>query len=327
MNKSKTRVIFVGNLYTLPYSPDHAGVTQALKQLKESDEIEDFEIADPHYHHVSGKNIVDTMKEFGPTLIVHGMTDSLTSRWISQIGQAMPDVIQVMSMWDFRPRILNYDGLWETWKEAGKYLKLITLSNKEQLDWWREDFGVMTMYWPHGCVVKDVEFDPKFQYDCVFVGDRHMAPPYNERVKLIDEIDRLLRQNGKKIEWINKPGGDANQERAQLWKDLGKIYYSSKTVLDISHFWQADGYASGRYFYTSGLGGCAISKRFPSCEELFPEGTKAYFDTPEEAVKKILFYIENELARDTMKKRGKVHANKHHTYDVRFKQLFNILGL
>src|SRR3990167_2873429 len=241
--KSKIRLMFVGNLYTLPYSPDHAGVMQAMKQMKESGDIEAFEVADPHYHHSTGKNIVETVREFGPTIIVHGMTDSLSSRWIVEIGKSMPGIVQVMSMWDYRPTELRYDNLWDTWKESGPYLKLLTLSNRNQLDWWRKDFGVMTMYWPHGCVVKDVEYDKQFEYDCVFVGDRHMAAPYNERVALIDEIDRQLKQQGKRIEWINKPGGDANKERGQLWQDLGKIYYSSKTVLDISHFWEADGYA------------------------------------------------------------------------------------
>lgn len=322
---SKLKVVFVGNINTLPYSPDHAGVKQALDNFRDSGVIEDYLIADPHFHHSTTTNIVDTIVPFKPDLIIHGMTDSLTSEWPKKIGQALPNVTQVMSMWDYRPTELRYDGLWDLWKKSGEYLDLITLSNKNQLDWWAKEFGVPTMFWPHGCVVKDVEYDEKYNYDCVFVGDRHTAAPYNERVKFIDEVAGYLLPY--KIEWINKPGGDSGEERAQVWKDLGKIYHSAKTVLDISHFWDAPGYASGRYFYTSGLGACAIAKRFPDCEELFQEGTKIYFDTPEEAAEKIKFYISDEKARNEIKRKGKEWANKYHTYEVRFKQLFEILKI
>lgn len=310
--KNKPKIVLVANILTLPFSPDHSGLKQGVEQLGL-----EYLIVDPHYHHSTGTNIVDTILPFEPDIICHGMTDSLSSHWIKQIGEVMPNVIQVMSMWDYRPKNLNYDGLWESWKENAPYLKLITLSNKGQLDWWKQDFGVEAMYWPHGCIVKDVEYDERYNFDTIFVGDKHYAEPYKKRADLIDEISRKTQ-----VEWINKGGGDSDKERKQIWKDLGKIYYSSKTCLDISHFWDEPGYASGRYFYTSGLGGCAISKRFPECEELFPEGTKIYFDTIEEAVDKIKFYVNNEKERNEVKKKGKEWANKYHNYKLRFKQLF-----
>ena len=319
-NKIKISIVFNG--ITLPYSPDHAGIIQTMNRWKKSKKIKDWQIVDCHQHHKDNKSVVETIKEFKPDMVLHGMTDSMSSGWITEIGEAFPDIIQVQSMWDYRPVSLNYDGLWDNWKKAGPYLDLITLSNKSQMDWWAKDFGVEVMYWPHGCVVKDIEFDENYAFDAVFTGDRHIAEPYYDRVKFIDEVNKIT-----PITWINKSGGDAGEERGQVWKDLGKIYNSAKTVLDISHFWDADGYASGRYFYTSGLGGCAIAKRFPGCEELFPEGTKAYFDTPEEAADKIKYYIENEDERNKIKIAGKKWANKYHTYDVRFRELLKKLDI
>ena len=319
---SKIKISIVFNGITLPYSPDHAGIIQTMNKWKKLKKIKDWQIVDCHQHHKDNKSIVDTIKKFKPDMVLHGMTDSMSSGWIIEIGEAFPNIIQVQSMWDYRPVNLNYDGLWDTWKKSGPYLDLITLSNKSQMEWWSKDFGVETMYWPHACVVKDVEFDEKYVFDTVFTGDRHLAEPYYNRVKFIDEINKLT-----PITWINKGGGDAGEERAQIWKDLGKIFHSSKTVLDISHFWDEPGYASGRYFYTAGLGGCSISKRFSGCEELFPEGTKIYFDTPEEAAEKIKFYINNEQARNEVKIKGKKWANKWHTYDKRFKELFTKLGI
>lgn len=325
--KSKLRIAFVGNMITLPYSPDHAGVLQALEQLKSTNKILDYLIVDCHQHNAHNLDIGETIGNFGANLVIHGMTDSLTNQWPEKIAAVLPNAIQVMSMWDYRPFDLNYDGLWDTWTKSGPYLDLVTLSNKNQLDWWAKDFGVNTMYWPHGCVVKDIEFDEQYKCDVVFTGDRHMSGPYKDRVEFIDQIDNILRTKGTAITWVNKGGGDADPERRQIWKDLGKIYHSAKTVLDISHFWDADGYASGRYFYTSGLGGCAIAKRFPGCEDLFPDGTKVYFDTPEEAAQQILYYASNKKASDIVKKKGKEWANKYHNYTVRFEQLFQELNL
>lgn len=226
----KPKVAFVGNLNTLPYSPDHAGVKQGLEKLGL-----EYLVLDPHNINATGANIAELALAFKPDLIVHGMTDSLSNQWPEKIKVVLPQTIQVMSMWDYRPVKLNYDGLWDTWKKSGPYLDLVTLSNKGQLEWWRNDFGVETMFWPHGCVVKDVEYDEKYNVDNVFVGDRHMSPPYNERVWLIDEIQKYLKPLS--TDWINKGGGDADPHRAEIWKDLGRIYYSAKTVLDISHFW------------------------------------------------------------------------------------------
>ncbi len=321
------RIAVIGNQLTLPYSPDHEGVIQSLRNMKRRNIIDDYKIVDIHMHFINSKKIVDTVREFNPTMVIHGMTDSLTKGWAKDIANAVPNTKQVMSMWDYRPMDLNYDGLWSTWKTSGDYLDLVTLSNKNQMEWWSNSFNTPVMYWPHGCVVKPVSRSVEHEYDCVFVGDRIDIAPYNERVKLIDTIQDELSRYGISITWINKDGGDSDPERRKVWKDLGKIYHSAKTVLDVSHFWDADGYASGRYFYTAGLGGCSISKRFPGCEELFPEGTKAYFDTPEEAAKLVAHYVNNKNDRERMKKRGKKHANKYHSYDVRFQELFKELNI
>lgn len=324
---SKHRICIVGNMITLPESPDHAGIIQALDKLKEWNDIEDYFIADVNKNFsLSVEYMVELILAFKPTLIIHGMTDSLSRELPRKIVQAIPvgttKPIQVMSMWDYRPQNMNYDGLWQTWKMSGQYLDLVTLSNKNQIDWWKDEFKTKVEYWPHGCVVQGAQYDPVYEKDTVFLGSRNLSAPYGERVKLLDEIIRHT-----PVEWINEAGGDSDPARRVVWQNIGKIYYSAKTALDISHFWDAEGYASGRYFYSAGLGACSISKRFPGCEELFPEGTKIYFDTPEEAVDKIKFYVANEKERNEVKKKGKEWANQHHNYVVRFRELFKMLNL
>lgn len=313
----KFKLCFVGNLKTLPYSPDHAGVIQGLERLGI-----DYFIADPKESGETQESLTEAIISGKPDVIIHGMTDSLSLIIPPKVKERLPKAIQVMSMWDYRSQDMKYDGLWDKWTLSGPALDLITLSNKNQLDWWAEAFGTETMYWPHGCVVKNVEYAEEYNHDAVFVGGRNENEPYVRRVKLIDSINQKT-----PVKWINAPGSDGTPERIKVWKDLGKIYHSAKVALDVSHFWDADGYASGRYFYTSGLGACAVTKRFPGCEELFPEGTKAYFDTPEEAAHKINFYLANEKERNKIKKAGKEWANKYHTYEARFSELFKYLGI
>lgn len=309
--KNKPKICIVGNMLTLPYSPDHAGIIQGLKELDL-----DYFIADPVSHYETGMNIVDSIISYGPDLIIHGMTDSLSNNWPQHIKRRLPGAIQVMSMWDYRPRDMNYDGLWSNWIESGPALDLITLSNKGQLKWWADSFNTKTEYWPHGCYVGKPEFDKEFKYNVVFTGSRNEGYPYNERVKLIDKISE-----GIKVDWVNEGGGDSSPARIKVWKNLGKIYHSSNIVLDVSHFWDDPGYVSGRYFYSSGLGGCAVTKRFPDCEELYPEGIKYYFDTPEEAIDKIKWLLDNPNIMAEIKKKAWEYNKKHHSYKTRFKQL------
>lgn len=320
MNNS-LKICVVGNMLTLPYSPDHAGVIQGLNYLKEQGRISDYQIVEPHDKHQ--ESLANAIIETNPDLVIHGMTDSLSMIVPPLVKEKLPNTIQVFAMWDFRPKDMMYDGLWSKWKLSAGSLDLITLSNKEQLDWWAEEFKCPTKYWPHGCVVVDnLDIDESYKFDTVFVGSRNESYPYNERVKLIDSIDRLT-----PVKWINESGGDSTPARINVWKDLGKIYRSSKVTLDISHFWTSDGYCSGRSFYSSGLGGCAVTKRFPGCEELFPEGVKHYFDTPEEAADKIKWLLANPDVIEETKKKAWEYNKENHSYHKRFLQLFNWLNI
>src|SRR3990167_9872492 len=176
--KNKPKIAFVGNLITLPYSPDHAGIIQVLEIFKTKNKISNYFIADCYQHQKLGLNMAETMSIEKPNIIIHGMTDSLSEQWPEKIKAVLPNAIQVQSMWDYRPPELKYDNLWDRWIKSGPYLDLITLSNKSQLKWWKDSFGVKTIYWPHGCVVKNIEYDEKYNFDTVFVGARNEDYPY-----------------------------------------------------------------------------------------------------------------------------------------------------
>ena len=137
---------------------------------------------------------------------------------------------------------------------------------------------------------------------------------YKERFDLLEQL--------RPFDHIT--AGDV-EGRNQIWKDMPFLYHTSDCVIDVSHSWTADGYASGRFFYTGGLGACSITKRFPGCEELFPKGTKAYFDTPEEAKELIEFYTTHKEEREMMKLKAWRWNQKHHNYKKKFEEIISKL--
>lgn len=307
------RIIYVGELIRTPDAYDHRGIIQGLTWLKEDKIIDEFKIVDPILN--GREEIIRQCNEFEPDLIIHGNTDSLSNGTIPFING-----FQVFFMGDCRT-----DGyqFWNEWVENGRgFLKHIFISNYDQLSMWNHAFDCPASFWPHGCYVPDrLENDPKFAFDVVFIGTMNTDPPFNARVELIREIERLL---PVPISFIN---GSGVEGRNKIWRDMAKIYHSSKIVLDISHFWHLDGYASGRYWYSAGLGGCCVTKRFPRCEEFYKDKIhKLYFDEPREAVEIIKTYLQRLEGRELIKMNAYEHNKLFHNYKVRFKQMFKILN-
>ena len=109
--------------------------------------------------------------------------------------------------------------------------------------------------------------------------------------------------------------------RAKVMKEMPSIYRSSKISLDWSHFTDIPGYTSNRFLIITASAGFAMTKRFPGCEEWYPEGTRVYFDTEEEFLEKREFYLTHEEEREAIRIKGYAHAQLH-TYEDRFERMF-----
>jgi len=251
------KIAYVGELVRTPDAIDHLGIRQGLENWIGL-------VVDPVLN--QPERCVEMVREFNPDLIIHGNTDSLNVN----LGEMMrPHTkYQVFWMLDYQPRIDMYR--WNEWKTGG--YDAVFLSNKDQMKEWGEKFGCPCYFLTHGCVVQELVRDDRFQHKVLFVGTINGGGWYDERHNFLEQIRPFDHITADDVEGRNK-----------IWRDMPALYHTSDCVLDVSHSWTADGYASGRFFYTGGLGACSITKRFPGCEELYPEGTKAYFDTPEEA--------------------------------------------
>ena len=316
--KKKLRLIVTVAIETEPTAIDHIGVKQGLNALK--DKI-DYLLLDPLRK--TDEEFVEQVIAFKPDVVIHYM-DTMLSRGIPQRIADKIKCKQVFWEMDYSPICENteqsYEGQWMKWKNQFEYIDHIFLSNKGQLEDWKKYFEVDTSFLPHGCYVFDKpQYDKQYKYPCVFIGGMVDGKWFDIRKKLLEEIMRKI-----DVTHLNKP---EFENRKEIWTNMPKIYHSSDTVLDISHFWSDPGYASGRYFYTAGLGGCSITKRFPDCEELYPEGTKIYFDEPEECVEKVQYYQIHETERENVKLAAFEYNKIHHNFKLRFETILKQLNL
>jgi len=291
------------------HPPDHRGLIQGLEELGC-----EYLFCDPILEDTTQMEIA--IKKFKPDIVIHHMTRSLSMKLPEAVGK---DIVQVFWMLDYRPiSWLKGEGKghWEDWKSQAPFLKYLFLSNKEQISLWQEEFQLPASFLPHGCYIVDkLIYDEKFHYPCVFIGGMHDHGMFAVRKRFIEQIMKLT-----KIVHLNAPTG--TKERNEIWQNMPIIYYSSDAVLDICHFWDVPGYACGRFFYSSGLGGATVSKRFPGCEEFYPEGIKLYFDTPKEAAERIKWLQEHPEERERIKQKAYEHNKKYHSYKQRYIKIF-----
>ncbi len=298
------KLVYVGELTRTPDAFDHRGIKQGLEWLGI-----DYLVVDPVL--LSPAEIINKCNNFGADLIVHGNTDSLDNGTIPEIKGK-----QVFFLGDCR----TDDYPWDRWGQNKGYLDHVFISNRDQLKIWSEKFDCHASFWTHGCYVPDkLEYDKDFAHEVVFIGTHHDHYPYHVRRDFIKLIESKIP--------IRHITGSGVEGRNEIWRQMPKIYHSSKFVLDVSHFWDLKGYASGRYWYSAGLGGCALTKRFPDCEEFYKDKIhKLYFDSPEEAAFLYKHYSKYPDEIQRIKQSAYEWNKKYHNYKVRFKTMFKILN-
>lgn len=306
------RVIYCGELDRTPDALDHLGIRQGLEWLKGDGTILEYKIVDPL---MLGKDeALRQIIEFNPDVTIHGNTDTLNLGHLQPLKGVGR---QVFWMLDYQPisALPLYHGWWDEWTKCRGLLDAIFLSNYDQLTMWADGFGCDAHFLSHGCVVQDLVYNKEDNYSCVFIGGMNESGWYGERAKLLQEIGGFTHINEQDVEGRNR-----------IWKRMPSIYHSSTCVLDVSHEWNARGYASGRYFYSAGLGACTITKRFPGCEEFYQDKEhKLYFDTTFEARNLIDWCQKNPNAVAQIKMNAWHHNKNEHNYKKRFIKMFSYL--
>ena len=302
-----SRVAIIGTDYPIyeQYCPNWEGMKDGLSRL----EI-------PHHLFTCRPTLdIDALVEYQPDLVIYGLIDMVkAAQWRREIRQRLPNAKIVIWYGDYRDRRTN-----QVHADVSE-IDMMFVSNDAQNDWYEKIWKAPACrYLPLGSKLYDVDYNKKYDFPFVFIGGKITGSAFMDRALLIWKYQE---EAGLKV-----IDGDPRQPRlrAKVFKAAPQIYRSSRIVLDQSHFTDVFRYTSNRHWIITASGGFALTKRFPGCELDYPEGTRAYFDTYEESLELVKYYLEHEAEREKIRLAGHEHA-RFHTYDHRFKRMFTLLS-
>lgn len=253
---------------------------------------------------------VDALIAYEPDFIIYGLIDMVkTFENRMKIRRSLPKAKIIMWYGDLR------DGKTNQIDGNMSEIDMMFVSNDAQQDFYKRKWKVPDcQFLPLGSPVWDRPYESKWDFPFVFIGGLITGAAFMDRARLMWRF----KDNGLRV----LDGSMRNPLlRAKIMKKVPTIYRSSKIVLDVSHFTDIKGYTSNRFWIITGAGGFALTKRWPGCTDFYPEGTRAYFDTFEEALSLRDYYLAHPDEREKIRKAGHIHA-QNHTYDKRFAIMF-----
>lgn len=254
---------------------------------------------------------IDAIVDFEPELVVYCLRDMIKRKeWRKEIRERLPAVPIVMWYGDFRD-----ESTWQDDADCSKHIDCMFISNDAQEQYYKVKWRMPRVeFLPLGCEpIAEPQFDAKFALPFIFVGGQITGGPFYKRAHDIGRYkahDQLLILNSFEP-----------MLRAKIMRAIPRIYSSAKVALDISHFTDKQGYTSNRYWVIPANFGFALTKRWPGCTDFYPEDSRVYFDTYEEAIEKKNYYLEHETERLAMIAKARKHVDRH-SYDKRFRAMF-----
>ena len=268
------------------------------------------------------RNLVRAAREFDPDLIL------LTS------GTVPPETVKEMRLAS-RAKI----AVWypDSLANLGRQYLLAT-----ELDAWffkdpymarvfRERLGIDTHYLPEACNPvwhHRVDLTPadRQKYGCDLTTASQM---YYYRAKMLE----ILKDYDLKIWGPNYPSWLSSALRDH-WagvyvaeEEKAKAFNAAKIVLNTISYSEIEG-VNCRLFEAAGCGAFQIADSRPALPELFePEREIVTFRTREELKEKVNYYLARPEDRRRIADRAYTRAHREHTYEVRLRKMFEILGL
>jgi spore maturation protein CgeB len=92
--------------------------------------------------------------------------------------------------------------------------------------------------------------------------------------------------------------------------------------------WALTQQIKGRHFEIPGCGGFQLSSSVGHIEDYFvPDQEIALFDSPEEMADRAAFYLSHDDERRKIAAAGALRAEREHSYETRFRELFKAMSL
>ncbi|WP_375561795.1 glycosyltransferase [Bernardetia sp. OM2101] len=118
------------------------------------------------------------------------------------------------------------------------------------------------------------------------------------------------------------------------WEDVNKLYAESAITLGVNDNFIKDkkgnivNHPKMRDFEVTMSGACYLTLETPESRDLFEADKEVcFYNNPEELIEKSNFLLKNETLRNSMRIAAHERAMKDHTWEERFKKLFERLNL
>lgn len=299
------RVVIIGTDYPdlEKYCPNWIGMQRGMERLGIP------------YKFVSCRPSLDVQGviDYQPDLVIYGLKDMIMRpQWRREIRAGLPDAKIVIWYGDLRNEQTT-----QTDADCSE-IDAMFISNDAQEQFYKMKWRVPKVHFlPLACEpIPGAKRNNLYRFPFVFIGGQVTGSAFIHRASLIGRF-----KNEGNLTIINS---FESPMRMKIFRAMPEIYSSSKVCLDISHFTDIKGYTSIRFWEIPAFWGFALTKRWPGCEEFYPEDTRVYFDTFEEAIEKKDFYVQHDTLRQKMV--AKAHKLSYrHTYKERFLQMFQLL--
>jgi len=315
-----------------PWSPGHA-LTPALERTGHAVHVFDYRSTpDPH------RDLLAAVDQFKPELhVAYGgelYTPDLLRRvkakgvpnvlWYPEVTPVpLPEAVQLGQACDLFLTIAQ--GLVEKFTEAGL----------PAVDWLPEAFEPSIYQY---ATLTDVDRQ-LFTCDVTLVGKLESDnPAYMERWKLVKRaVDervnikwwgpRIRRKIGTFVLGLLLSKVSRAYGGRFVWNETyAKAVHLSKIFIARDAFPHIRLSTSARTFTALGLGAFLLTYPTKGIEEMFEPGKElVLFQTPDEMIEKIRYYLAHDTERKTIAAAGHQKALSQHTYTHRFQRLFQLL--
>lgn len=285
--------------------------------------VTEYDYVERHAHggkQVMMTEIMNLINQIRPTIILTQLHNgsNINAHDIRTLRKAANRSVFVNWNGDYWPdNLLSEEGI-----NLARSFDLMTSVNLEAVERY-QSLSINARFWQIGYEPDGVGHEPSEYHDIVFLGTGYSK----ERQQLGRWLTSSLNGYSLGIYGQGWPKGVAKGENLYNFKEGCKVYRGAKISLGDSQ-WPQSGFVSNRVMQALAAGGSALAHQwFRGMENLglIDGETCIIWQTTKELKGKIDHYLANEPERRRIAEAGERLALERHSFDVRVRELFEML--
>jgi hypothetical protein len=284
------------------------------------------------------KTVIDSSYTLRPATPIEGWT--LADMLVEQVKAYRPDVILNQSVSE-----VGSDLLMRMKPFTGKIIGQIASPLPENETYTAYDAMLSSLpnfvsyYQGRGMTahLNRLGFDPRVlqkigplarSVDVSFVGS--ISPAHAARTRMLEHLARStdIAIWGGGVDQLDPASPIVARHRGEAWgRQMFSVLGSSKITIN-NHISIAGDFANNmRLFEATGMGTLLITDRKSNIAEIFVPGEEVVcYDSAEECVELIRYYLQNEAERERIARAGQHRTLTEHNYDIRTKEIVALIS-